>query len=203
MKKIIVASNNQKKIKEIKEILKDFNMEVKSLKDEDINIDVEEDGKTFEENSRKKAIEIRDYLLKKGKDNFLVMSDDSGLEVDYLNGEPGVYSARYSGVHGDDESNNKKLLKALEGVSKRDRGAKFVSVITIADSLGEVISVRGEVLGTIQEKESGVSGFGYDPLFYVEEFKKTFSEVSAEEKNSISHRGKALRKIKDEIIKLI
>lgn len=114
MKKLILASNNKKKIEEIKGILEDLNLEVKSLKDEGINIEVEEDGKTFKENSFKKANEIKEYLLKKGEKDFIVMADDSGLEVDYLNGEPGVYSARYAGEHGNDDKNNKKLLKVLE-----------------------------------------------------------------------------------------
>lgn len=203
MKKIIVASNNQKKIKEIKEILNDFNLEVKSLKEENIDIDVVEDGLTFEENSRKKAIEIREYLLDKGESDFIVIADDSGLEVDYLNGEPGVYSARYSGVHGDDDKNNKKLLENLKGVERNDRTARFVCAITLVTSLGQETSVRGEVNGIITEEEFGEGGFGYDPLFFVEEFNKTFSEISSEEKNKISHRGRALSKIKDEIAKIM
>lgn len=203
MKKIIVASNNQKKIKEIKEILNDFNLEVKSLKEENIDIDVVEDGLTFEENSRKKAREIREYLLDKGESDFIVIADDSGLEVDYLNGEPGVYSARYSGVHGDDDKNNKKLLENLKGVERNDRTARFVCAITLVTSLGEETPVRGEVNGIITEEEFGEGGFGYDPLFFVEEFNKTFSEISSEEKNKISHRGKALSKIKDEIAKIM
>lgn len=203
MKKIIVASNNQKKIKEIKEILNDFNLEVKSLKEENIDIDVVEDGLTFEENSRKKAREIREYLLDKGESDFIVIADDSGLEVDYLNGEPGVYSARYSGVHGDDDKNNKKLLENLKGVERNDRTARFVCAITLVTSLGQETSVRGEVNGIITEEEFGEGGFGYDPLFFVEEFNKTFSEISSEEKNKISHRGKALSKIKDEIAKIM
>lgn len=203
MKKIIVASNNQKKIKEIKEILNDFNLEVKSLKEENIDIDVVEDGVTFEENSRKKAVEIKEYLLDKGESDFIVIADDSGLEVDYLNGEPGVYSARYSGIHGDDDKNNKKLLENLKGVKRVDRTARFVCAITLVTSLGKESSVRGEVNGIITEEEFGDGGFGYDPLFFVEEFNKTFSEISSEEKNKISHRGRALSKIKDEIAKII
>lgn len=203
MKKIIVASNNQKKIKEIKEILKEFNLEVKSLKDENIDIDVIEDGATFEENSRKKAVEIKEYLLNKDEGDFIVIADDSGLEVDYLNGEPGVYSARYSGVHGDDDKNNKKLLENLKDVNKEKRTARFVCAITLVTYLGKEVTVRGEVEGIIGEEEFGEDGFGYDPLFFVEEFNKTFSEISSEEKNEISHRGRALRKIKDEIDKVM
>ena len=109
MKKLILASNNAKKVKEIKEILEGLPIEVKSLKDEGIDIDVVEDGKTFEENAKKKAKEIYEFLLSKGKKDFIVLADDSGLEVDYLNGEPGIYSARYSGEHGNDDKNNEKL----------------------------------------------------------------------------------------------
>ena len=113
MKRIILASNNLKKIKEIKEILKGFPFEVYSLKDMDIDIEVEEDGLTFEENAKKKAVEIHQYLVNKGESNFIVLSDDSGLEVDCLNGEPGVYSARYAGEHGNDYKNNLKLLQEM------------------------------------------------------------------------------------------
>ena len=197
MKKIILASNNSHKIGEIREILKDLDVEIRSLKDEDINIDVVEDGKTFEENAKKKAVEIANYLKDKGKKDFIVMADDSGLEVDYLNGEPGIYSARYAGEHGNDEANNKKLLEKLKGVDRKDRKGRFVCVIALQDSNGEYISIRGEVEGIIQEEISGKGGFGYDPLFYYEPLKKTFSEISAEEKNSVSHRGRALKKLKE------
>lgn len=203
MKKLIVASNNKKKIEEIKSIIGETDLEVRSLKEEGIDIDVVEDGLTFEENSRKKAVEIKEYLLNNGKSNFIVLADDSGLEVDYLNGEPGVFSARYSGVHGDDDANNKKLLEKLKNVKWEDRKAKFVCVITLVNDLGKEIAVRGEVQGIITEEESGKGGFGYDPLFFVEEFNKTFSEITSEEKNKISHRGQALEKIKTEISKLI
>lgn len=131
MRKLILASNNQKKIKEIKHILGDMDLEVRSLKDENIDIDVVEDGITFMENANKKAREIRDYLISRGEEKFLVMADDSGLEVEFLNGEPGVYSARYAGEHGDDAKNNDKLLKNLEGVKAENRGAKFVCHITL------------------------------------------------------------------------
>ena len=203
MKQFIIASNNKHKIEEIKEILKDFKFEIYSLKDKNINIDVEEDGTTFEENSKKKAVEIVKHLKSKGENDFIVMADDSGLEVDYLNGAPGVYSARYSGEHGDDKSNNKKLLKELEGVTKDKRTARFVCVITAINSDLEEVVVRGECEGIIQNELSGSEGFGYDPLFYVEEYKTTFAEVTSEQKNKISHRGRALEKLKKDIDKLI
>ncbi|CUQ27972.1 XTP/dITP diphosphatase [Clostridium baratii] len=203
MRKLILASNNQKKIKEIKEILSNIDIEVRSLKDENIDIDVVEDKDTFEGNARKKATEIREYLINKGNKDFIVMSDDSGLEVDYLNGEPGVYSARYSGEHGNDTKNNEKLLKELENVPMKKRDAKFVCHITLINSDGKELNVRGEVKGKILENLNGSGGFGYDPLFYYEDCGKTFGEMSAEEKNKISHRGKALEKLKERIYEVI
>ena len=197
MKKIVLASNNSKKIKEIKEILKEFNYEVFSLNDMNINIDVEEDGKTFEENSQKKANEIYKYLKSMGEQDFLVLADDSGLEVDSLNGAPGVYSARYAGEHGDDYKNNIKLLDEMKNFSGKDRNARFVCVISLINEFGEIKVVRGEVEGYIIKELKNEGGFGYDPLFFYEGFNKTFGEAMAEEKNSISHRGNALKKLKD------
>ena len=200
MKKIIVASNNAHKINEIKEIIKrDCLLKLSSLKDENINIDVEEDGKTFEENAKKKASEIVSFLKERGDKDFIVMADDSGLEVDYLNGAPGIYSARYAGEHGNDKKNNEKLLEKLKGVPKENRGAKFVCEIALMDSDEKYISVKGEVKGIILEELSGEGGFGYDPLFYYEPLKKSFSELAPEEKNKVSHRGIALSKLKDKI----
>lgn len=197
MKKVILASNNQKKVSEIKEILK--GIEVKSLKDENIDIDVVEDGKTFEENSKKKATEIAEYLTKKGEKDFVVMADDSGLSVDYLNGEPGIYSARYAGEHGNDSLNNKKLLENLKGVPSEKRTASFICFISIVNDRGEYIGIKGEVRGRILEELKGEEGFGYDPLFYYEPYEKTFAEMNGEEKNSISHRGRALNELKRRI----
>ncbi len=199
MKKIILASNNQHKIGEIRSILKDLDFDIKSLKDENINIEVEEDGKTFEENSLKKAKEIAAYLKERGENEFIVIADDSGLEVDYLNGEPGIYSARYAGEHGDDYANNAKLLEKLKGVPAINRSGRFVCVIALVDNNDKHISIRGEVEGIIKEELSGTEGFGYDPLFYYEPLKKTFSEMSSEEKNKISHRGEALKKLRKEL----
>lgn len=203
MKRVILASNNKKKIEEIKEILKDLDLEIKSLKEEGIDIDVVEDGKTFKENSFKKANEIKEYLLKKGEKDFIVMSDDSGLEVDALNGAPGVYSARYSGEHGNDKKNNEKLLKELEGIEKEKRTARFVCHITLINDKNIETDFFGEVKGRILEKLNGEGGFGYDPLFFNEELKKTFGEATKDEKNKISHRGNALKQLKKEIQKLL
>lgn len=199
MKKIILASNNKHKINEIKELLKDIPIEISSLKDEYINIDVVEDGKTFEENSKKKAVEIVNFLKERGDKVFIVMADDSGLEVDYLKGEPGIHSARYAGEHGNDKKNNEKLLEKLKGVTKDGRAAKFVCQIVLMDSNEKYLSVKGEVKGTILEELSKTGGFGYDPLFYYEPLNKSFSELTLEEKNKVSHRGIALKKLKNQI----
>lgn len=196
MKRLILASNNKKKIKEMKEILKELNIEVKSLENENIDIDVIEDGETFEENAKKKAKEIYEFLLKRGDKDFIVLADDSGLAVDYLNGEPGIYSARYAGEHGNDAKNNEKLLQKLRGVPKENRGAKFVCQLALFTDRGEYFKVTGEAKGCIVEELHGAGGFGYDPLFFYEQLNKTFAELTPEEKNEISHRGNALKELK-------
>ena len=200
MRKIILASNNLKKIKEIKEILNGLPYEVYSLKDMNIDIEVEEDGLTFEENAKKKAKEIHEYLLNKEKSDFIVLSDDSGLEVDCLNGAPGVYSARYAGEHGNDYNNNIKLLEEMKSFKGNERSARFVCVIAVVFEDGSVKSVRGEVEGTIIEELKTEGGFGYDPLFFYKGFNKTFGEATPEEKNAISHRGNALKKLREILI---
>ena len=195
MKKLIIASNNQGKINEIKKVLNDMPINVFSLKDIGLDIVVEEDGITFEENAKKKSEEIYKELIKRGENNFIVMSDDSGLEVEYLNGEPGVYSARYAGEHGNDKKNNEKLLLNLKGVSYDNRNARFVCQLALINDKNIYKSVTGTVNGYILEEERGRDGFGYDPLFLYEPFNKTFAELTIEEKNDISHRGIALKKI--------
>lgn len=200
MKRLIIASNNNGKIKEIKRVLKGLPFEVLSLKDIGLDIDVEEDGITFEENAKKKSKEICKELIKRSENNFVVMSDDSGLEVDYLNGEPGVYSARYSGEHGNDKKNNEKLLLKLKDVSYENRKAKFVCQLALIDENNVYKGVTGIVQGYILEEERGEEGFGYDPLFFYEPLNKTFGEATMEEKNAISHRGMALREV-SEILK--
>ncbi|WP_043920763.1 XTP/dITP diphosphatase [Clostridium botulinum] len=191
---MIVASNNQHKIEEIKEILKEFDLNILSLKEAGINVDVEENGTTFAENAHIKAAEI--FKLVK---DAMVLADDSGLMVDILNGEPGVYSARYSGEHGNDRKNNEKLLSKLKGVKFIERKAKFVCAMELIVDENTIIDVQGEVEGYILEEARGGSGFGYDPLFYVPQFNKSMAEITAEEKNSISHRGKALKNLKKSI----
>ena len=187
--KVFIATGNKKKIDEIKPLLKDF--EVLSIAD-GINIpEVEENSDTFEGNSQKKALEIAKFL------NMVAIADDSGLMVDALEGEPGVYSARYAGENSNDSDNNKKLIQNLKGIGNRK--AKFVSVISVAKPNGEVHSFRGEVEGIILDEARGDKGFGYDPYFYYVAYGKTFAELELSEKNAISHRARALSKMKKEI----
>lgn len=203
MKKIIIASNNNHKILEIKEILKELPIEVKSLRDEEICIEIEEDGKTFKENATKKANGIATFLKERGDTEYLVLADDSGLQVDYLNGEPGIYSARYAGEHGNDKKNNVKLLNELDKVPNEKRGASFVCEIALIDSKDNYYSISGEVRGVIAKEIEREESFGYDPIFYYPQLKKNFSELSMEEKNEISHRGKALKQLKDIILNIL
>ena len=203
MKKLVIASNNSGKIKEIKRILSDINIDVLSLKDIGLNIDVEEDGLTFEENAKKKSVEIYKELIKKGQSDFIIMADDSGLEVEYLKGEPGVFSARYAGEHGNDKKNNEKLLLNLKGVEYKNRKARFVCQLAIINDKNEYNSIKGTVEGYILENEKGNGGFGYDPLFFYEPLNKSFAELTMEEKNKISHRGIALQKARKIIEELL
>lgn len=189
--KVFLATGNKKKIEELKPILSDLNYEVNSIADGVQIPDVVEDKDTFEGNSQKKAIEIAKFL------GIVTIADDSGLCVDALSGAPGVYSARYAGEDGNDKLNNEKLIKELE--NETNRKAHFVSVISVAKPNGEVISFRGEVEGEIIDELRGEGGFGYDPHFYYEPFKRTFAELTKEEKNKISHRARAVEKMKKEI----
>lgn len=198
MKKLIVASNNEHKIKEIKEMLSQFPFEVLSLEEAYINIDVEETGSTFMENAEIKAVEI--FKIANGN---MVLADDSGLEVESLNGDPGVFSARFAGEHGNTKANNEKLLYLLEGADEERRKAKFICAMVLIVNEDKIVKVQGEAEGIITAEFRGEEGFGYDPLFFVKEFKKTFAQMSSKEKNSISHRGRALNKLKKELEKLI
>lgn len=193
--KIFLATGNKHKIKEIEKIFKMDNVEIFSIKDGIEIPEVEEDGLTFEENSKKKALEIAKFT------NMITIADDSGLCVDALDGAPGVYSARYAGEHGNDLDNNKKLVEELQGIENRK--ARFVCVITLAKPTGETYSFRGEVEGDIIDTPIGDEGFGYDPHFFMKEYGKTLAEIP-EIKNKISHRANALAKLKeslDEILK--
>lgn len=182
--KIIAATKNKNKLREFGEILKGF--EIISQEEAGVDIDVEETGTTFEENSYLKAKAIYDIT------GITTIADDSGLCVDALNGEPGVYSARYGGEGYDDKGRVQLLLKNMKDVPEEERTARFVCVITLVGDEG-VLTARGECEGKIDYSPRGENGFGYDPVFYVDRFEKTLAEVTPEEKNSISHRGKALK----------
>ena len=189
-KRIIIASNNAHKIHEIKAMLKDFPYEVLSLKEAGIAIEIEENGKTFEDNAYIKAKAIADLT------GDAALADDSGLEVDALGGKPGVYSARYAGEHGDDKANNNKLLDELNGVPQEKRTARFVCAMVLLTPDGMRIDARGTVEGIIGYEEIGENGFGYDPLFDIPQLQKTFAQLTEEEKNSMSHRGNALKELR-------
>jgi XTP/dITP diphosphohydrolase len=184
---LVIASNNQHKVREIRQILSPWFSNVITMKDAGLTLDVVEDGQTFEENSLKKAKEVFDALCGR----YAVLADDSGLSVDALNGAPGVLSARFAVEH-DDAANNEKLLYEMRNVPDDERSARFVCVVTLIQPGKEPLVLRGECEGMIARSLSGQNGFGYDPLFYVPALGKTFSELSDEEKNAVSHRGNAL-----------
>ncbi len=187
--KLIIASNNKHKIVEIKTMIGEWFDTVLSQAEAGFFDDVEETGDTFAENSYIKASVIADKFS-----DCAVIADDSGLMVDALNGAPGVYSARYCGVHGNDKTNNDLLLKNLAG--KTNRSARFVSAITLIMPDGKVFQTEGKVEGEVLFEERGTGGFGYDPLFLSIELNKTFGEASADEKNKISHRARALENLR-------
>lgn len=193
MKRIIFATGNAGKMKEIREILGDLDVEIVSMKEAGITADIVENGETFEENAVIKARAVMEIA------NEVVLADDSGLEIDYLNKEPGIYSARYMGEDTSYRIKNQNLIDRLEGVPDEKRTARFVCVIAAVFPNGEVITARGTIEGIIGYEERGENGFGYDPVFYVPEYGCSTAELPPEEKNKISHRGKALRKIKDEL----
>ncbi len=192
MYRMILASGNAHKLEEIQAILKDFDIDLVSMADVGLKgYEIIEDGDTFEANAMIKAKAVMNKL---GVD---AIADDSGLMVDYLNGAPGIYSARYSGENATAESNNVKLKEALKDVPDSKRTARFVSVISVAFVDGRELTVRGECEGVIGYEEKGSHGFGYDPLFIVPNKNLTFAELSSEEKNAISHRANALEKLKN------
>ena len=185
---LLVATRNRDKLKELRALLAELNLEVISAADIPGLHDVVEDAATVKDNAIKKAVETARFAKK------LTLADDTGLEVDALNGEPGVRSARYAGEEASYFENNKKLLKSLEGVAGEKRSARFRCVVAIADENGLVDTVEGVCNGVLIEKEKGGGGFGYDPLFIPDGQVKTFAELSLEVKNRISHRAKALQK---------
>lgn len=191
-KKILVATNNKNKIKEIAKILEGTKIEPVSLAElEERPPDVVEDGATFEENAEKKAREMANMF------NMLTMADDSGICVDALDGGPGVLSARYGPEGLDDRSRYLHLLEEIKGVPDHNRQARFVCVICLAEPNGQALFFRGECEGIITREPQGEGGFGYDPIFYHEPSKKTFGQMSQEEKNKVSHRAEALKKLKE------
>lgn len=191
MDKIVFATTNEGKVKEIKEILAGFPIEVVSMKEMNITADVEENGATFEENSLIKAREVSKIT------GLPAMADDSGLEVDYLNGEPGIYSARYLGRDTDYNYKNNYIIEKLKNAKDEERSARFVCVISLVLPDGREFVKKGVMEGRIAYEIKGENGFGYDPVFYLPEYGMTSAELSGEEKNKISHRGKALGAMKE------
>ena len=187
-RKIIFATGNENKMKEIRMILADLGMPILSMKEAGISVDVVEDGTTFEENALIKATEIA-----KEVENCIVLADDSRLEIDYLNKEPGIYSARYAGEHTSYDIKNNLLLERLAGVPDEKRTARFVCAVAAAFPDGSTEVVRGTIEGRIGYEIAGENGFGYDPIFYVPEYGCTTAEMDPETKNELSHRGNALR----------
>ena len=192
MDTVVAATKNKHKIIEIEAITSLFGMKVISRAEAGVpDVEVEETGETFEENSLIKAEEIMKLCGK------VTIADDSGLEVDCIGGAPGVYSSRFAGTDGDDEANNAKLIDMIKDVPWEERTARFVSVITMVFPDGDKLIARGTVEGHVIPEIRGEAGFGYDPLFIPEGYTRTFGEFPPEEKNSISHRGNALRKLKE------
>ena len=196
---LILASRNKKKIREMEDILATHfpGIHILSLDDIGFEGDIEEDGTTFEENALIKAR----TAMAAANNRIAAIADDSGLSVDALNGDPGVYSARYAGEHGDDAANNALLLKNLAHLPVEQRTARFVCCIALVYPDGREMTVRGETDGLIIDNARGNGGFGYDPYFYYEPYEKTFSELTANEKNAISHRGKAIAKLAEKLKK--
>lgn len=193
MDKIIFATGNEGKMKEVRMILEDLGLPVLSLKDAGITAEVEENGTTFEENAQIKAKAIMEMT------GALVLADDSGLEVDALAKEPGIYSARYMGHDTSYHIKNQNIIDRLEGKVGEERSARFVCAIAAAFPDGRVLITRGTMEGQIGYEEKGENGFGYDPIFYLPEYQCYSAELSLEEKNKLSHRGKALRLMKERL----
>lgn len=192
-KQLIFATGNQDKMREIREIYGDLGYDICSMREAGISVDIVEDGTTFEENAMIKAKAVAACC------DAIVLADDSGLEIDYLNGEPGVYSARYMGENTSYEEKNANLIGRLEGVEKEQRTARFVCAVAAVFPDGKSCCVRGTIEGYIGYEPAGEGGFGYDPIFYVEELGCSTAQLPPEKKNQISHRGKALQMMKREL----
>lgn len=200
MEKIVFATGNAGKMKEIKEIMGDLEVPVLSMKEAGLELEIEENGSTFEENAVIKAKAVAAAI--KGIENgIVVLADDSGLEVDYLNKEPGVYSARYMGEDTSYQIKNQSLIDRLDGVLDENRTARFVCAIAAVMPDGDVVTTRGVIEGKIGYEERGTNGFGYDPIFYLPDMSRSTAELMPDEKNNISHRGNALQAMKEELKK--
>lgn len=191
MKRIIFATGNEGKMKEVRMILEDLGCEVKSLKEIGLDVNIVEDGSTFEENAVIKAKTIMEMTHE------VVLADDSGLEVDYMDRAPGIYSARFLGEDTSYSVKNQYIIDKLADASEEERSARFVCAIACALPNGEIITTRGTIEGQIGYEERGANGFGYDPIFYLTEYGCSTAELAPEQKNEISHRGKALKAMKD------
>ena len=194
--KVILATGNQNKVREVRQILDGLDLDVRTMKEEGITSDPEETGTTFEENAMIKAQAIADLAK-----DAIVLADDSGLEIDYLGGEPGIYSARYLGEDTSYDIKNAKLIERLDGVPKEDRTARFVCAMACILPNGNSFTTRGTIEGYIGWEPAGENGFGYDPIFYVDEYGCSTAQMTAEQKNAISHRGNALRALRTELEK--
>ena len=194
-KRVIFATGNAGKMKEIRMILSDLDIELLSMKEAGIEVEIVEDGTSFEENAMIKAKTIMELTGQ------ITLADDSGLEVDYLNKEPGIYSARYMGEKTPYNIKNKSIIDRLEGVEGQDRSARFVCAIAAAFPDGSVETTRGTIEGLIGYEEKGDHGFGYDPIVYIPEYDATTAQLPAQTKNAISHRGKALEQMKEKLLK--
>lgn len=194
--KVIFATGNANKMREIREILGEEDFDIYSMKEAGIDIDIVEDGKSFEENSL-----IKSRAISQVAKDAIVLADDSGLEIDALNKEPGIYSARYMGEDTSYDVKNANLIERLDGVAKEDRSARFVCAVSAVFPDGAEAVVRGTIEGYIGWEPMGTNGFGYDPIFYLWDKDVSTASLSPEDKNAISHRGKALRMIKEEIVK--
>lgn len=197
MKTVIIATQNKGKAKDFEAIFKPYGVEVLTLADVAPDMDVEETGTTFEENAILKAEAVAERL------NTMVIADDSGLQIDALNGEPGVYSARYAGLEKSDEANMQKVLENLKDVPDEKRSARFYCALAVAGPNMETKTFFGTCEGVILHEKRGTNGFGYDPIFYVTHLKKSMAELSPEEKGKISHRGNAIRKLEEDLSKLL
>ena len=195
--RIIFATGNENKMREIREILKDVGLTIFSMKDAGIKADITEDGSSFEENALIKARAVAELC------EDIVLADDSGLEVDYLDKAPGIYSARFMGEDTSYDVKNRAIIDKLSGVSKEERTARFVCAVAAVIPSGEELVARGTVEGYIGYEQQGENGFGYDPIFWVDEYGCTTAQMSPDDKNKISHRGKALRAMRDKLLDVL